>query len=422
MKRSAIVLLVFATAAVGLAVSSGSADMDKKTPANANRALSVNPADIKALVQGNNEFAFDLYKQLSKKEGNVFFSPYSISTALAMVYSGARGKTAEEMAKVLHFTLPQERLHPALDALNEDLQKAAKDGRYQLRIANALWVQSGRTFVPGFTEMLERHYQTGLREVDFCTDPGSRLAEINKWVEEQTDNQIHNLILPGEVDAMTDFMVANAIYFKSGWAKAFDSKETADADFHITSDRKITVPMMHGGVNGSYFRGDGVQILSLPYENTNLRMLVILPDTCEGLNAAEKALAGGKLNEWITRLGPCWANTRLPQFRLTNAYRLRDQLAEMGMLLPFRAEADFSGMTKERFALGSVAHKAYIDVNEAGTEAAAATTIVRPVPISDTPPPLIVTFTADRPFLFVVRETLKGTVLFVGRVSRPAQN
>lgn len=374
-------------------------------------------SDVAAVVKGNNEFAFDLYARLAKKEGNVVFSPYSISNALAMTYAGARGKTAEEIAKVLHFTLGQERLHPAQAELVRQLQEHGKSSDCRLDIASSLWGQRDLSFVPEFVDLLRSHYQAGLRQVDFKDDPEAARHAINGWVEEHTQKKIQNLIRPGEVNKTTLLVLANAVYFNGTWATQFAKVQTKEAPFHLTAIRKLRVPLMRVEGGFGYFHGDGVQVVALPYKGNRLHMVVILPDKTEEFAPVEKALVSGKATEWVAKLRGYMVDVSLPRFRITQEYRLEETLAQMGMPLSFGPNPDFSGMLSKRFAIERVAHKAHLDVSEYGTEAAAATAVIGVEPIS--PPPPSATFTADRPFLFLIQDSSTGAVLFLGRVVNP---
>jgi serine protease inhibitor len=371
--------------------------------------------DVKALVGGNNEFALDLYARLAKKEGNLVFSPYSVSNALAMTYAGARGETAEEMAKVLHFTLGQERLHPAFGELIADLQKDDKNRPYSLHVANSLWGQKGYPFVDGFLRISRKNYGAGLQEVDFARTEEAR-ATINRWVEEQTRDKVKELLSREHVTPATRLFLVNAIYFKGAWEMPFRKDKTEEAPFELKPDEKVNVATMtspEGVFN--YASGDDAQWVDLPYKGHRLAMVVVLPQKKGGLAAFETGLTAKALQEAVGKLKPHWGPVSLPRFKVTTDCRLGETLKEMGMSLAFSGEADFGGIVKrEALNITAVVHKADIDVDELGTEAAAATGVGF-ASSGYTP----FAFRADRPFLFLIRDKQTGSILFLGRVTDP---
>ncbi len=377
--------------------------------------------DLKAVVQGNNAFAVDLYSQLSKRDGNLFFSPESISTAFAMAYAGARGDTASEMAATLHFTLPPDRLHPAMGALLADLNAAHPD--YQLHVANALWSEKGYSFLDGFVQLTSRNYGAGFNRVSFKLAPEAARLTINKWVEEKTEDKIKDLLPPGSVSPATKLVLTNAVYFKGDWQTPFDKAQTEQEDFHLSATKTIEAPLMHIEAKFSHFNGGAFQILEIPYKNGELSMFVLLPNDVGGLPSVEQSLTAANLAQWLGRLqsGPKVILT-LPKFTMTERFELGDTLGAMGMKLAFeRNEADFSAMTgKLDLWISSALHKAYVEVNEEGTEAAAATGIVmRSMAMAYEPPPI--TFRVDHPFIFLIRDNHSGGILFVGRVTDPTK-
>jgi serpin B len=373
--------------------------------------------DATALVQGNNTFALDLYRELATEKGNLFFSPYSISTALGMTYAGARGDTAAQMATTLHFGLPPERLHPAFGSLIKEINGAGKPRKYQLQTANRLWGQKDYGFLPEFLKLTETNYGAGLKEVDFVDAPEEARKAINAWVEEQTRDKIKELIKPGILTAKTRLVLTNAIYFKAAWMHPFLERRTVKGDFHVGADKKVTVPLMHGGVRTGYFKGDDFEGLNLPYESNDLAMIVLLPKA-GGLADLEKRLTAANIQGWLSKLRSHRVTVTLPKFKVTAQFMLKDTLSRMGMPLAFDpAKADFSGMTtREKLWISHVIHKAFVDVNEKGTEAAAATAVL--LGGGSAPPPA--TFRADRPFVFLIRDNRTGSILFVGRVIDPS--
>ncbi len=370
------------------------------------------------VVKGNNQFALDLYKQLGEKEdGNLLFSPYSISTALAMTYAGARGETQDEMAKVLHFALPQRLLHPAFAAIIEDLNDEKRKG-YKLAVANRLWGQKGYSFRPNFLNTTRKYYGAELAQVDFAKAAEKARQTINKWVEEQTQDKIKDLIPEGVLDSLTRLVLTNAIYFKGDWETQFDKKATREADFTATPDKKVKVPMMHQVAPFKYADLPSLQVLEMPYAGDDLSMVVLLPKKTDGLGDLEKSLDAKSLQEWTGGVRKRKVSVFLPKFKMTCKFRLKPVLASMGMPLAFDAgRADFSGMTGSKdLYISAVIHKAFVDVNEEGTEAAAATAVVMTLRSAPRPSPV---FRADHPFLFLIRDNRTGSILFLGRVAEP---
>ncbi len=381
------------------------------------------PADQASAVKGSNAFAVDLYGQLRHQPGNLFFSPESISTAFAMAYAGARGQTATEMASVFHFTLPQDRLQPAMGALLAGMN--APHNGYQLRVADALWAQQDESFLPTFLNTVETNYGAAFHPVNFKTSAESVGGMINRWVEQQTNNKIQNLIGPGTLTPATRLVLTNAIYFKGDWRNQFEKSATKDEDFHLSAAQSIKTPMMHRTGSYPYYDGSTFQALELPYAGDDLAMVVLLPKEKTGLPALEQSFTAAALANWLQGLKPAAkVILTLPRFNMTRQFELSGILARMGMPQAFNDAANFSGMNgKGGITISAAIHKAFIDVNEQGTEAAAATATVfqatamrRPMP---EPPPII--FRADHPFLFLIRDTRTGSILFMGRVSDPAQ-
>ena len=382
-------------------------------------------SDRAAVVEGNNAFALELYGRLRTQGGNLFFSPESISTALAMTYAGARGDTALEMAKTLHFTLPPERLHPAMGALLSDLN-AAHNG-YQLRVADALWAQRGYVFLDDFLKLTRSDYGAGFNQVDFRNATEAARSTINQWIEQKTDNKIKDLLQPGVLDAMTRMVLTNAIYFQGDWRRPFRVALTENEDFHLSPAQNVKAPLMHLVEGFPYFDGGSFQVLEIPYASGDLSMIVFLPNDIGGLPALEESLTVSNAKQWLNRLRPVHeVILTLPKFQMTRQFKIQDTLGAMGMPRAFDAnEADFSGMTgKRELFISAVIHKAFIDVDEKGTEAAAATAVVMqratalPPDLREPPPPV---FRADHPFVFLIRDNRSDGILFMGRVSDPTK-
>ncbi len=371
---------------------------------------------VEEIVHCNTAFALDLYQQLRTEPGNLFFSPYSISTALAMTYGGARGNTEAEMAHTLHFAVGQSELHPSLDALESHLNGVQARGDVALHVANSLWPQAGYRFLGTYLELCRRYYGVSITPVNYAADPQGARRQINGWVEEKTNDKIKNLLQPPHVTSSTTLILVNAIYFKGNWASQFDKSCTNDAPFWIGASAPVKVPMMTQTLECEYGSSKGFQILSLPYVGEDLSMVILLPDARDGLPELEAQMSTRFLERCLMRLFETKVHVFVPRFKLTGAFELKKMLEALGMIDAFGA-ADFSGMTGHRdLFISDVIHKAFVDVNEEGTEAAAATAVVmtRGFPA---PPP---TFRADHPFLFLIRDNATGSILFLGRVVDPA--
>ncbi len=378
-------------------------------------------ADRAAVVEGDNAFAVQLYGQLRQQSGNLFFSPESISTALAMAYAGARGDTAAAMAKTLHFTLPPAKLHPAIGSLLSDLN-ASHDG-YQLSVANALWAQRGYTFLDDFLNLLKNDYGAGLNQVDFKGAAEAARLTINRWVEQKTANKIKDLLPSGSLKPSNRLVLTNAIYFKGDWQTQFDKTETKDEVFHLSPSQTKKVPLMHRAGSFNYFDGGTFQVLEIPYKSDELSMVIFLPKDPGGLPALEQSLTSTNLQQWLGQLSSVpKVIVTMPKFKTTRQFELGDTLAAMGMSQAFDGSADFSGMTgKKDLVISAVIHKAYIDVNEEGTEAAAATGVtMRTMAVRALNPPTPV-FRADHPFVFLIREHRSNSILFMGRTADPTE-
>lgn len=378
---------------------------------------------IADLVQQNTEFAAELYGKLREKEGNLFMSPYSISSALAMTYGGARGETAQEMAKALHFSPDQAHFHATMAALVDQLhQKPATKQTYEIHVANALWGQKSVEFSPDYLDLTDQNYHARLRQLDFAESEQARQT-INGWVEERTHNKIKELIGRGLLDAGTKLVLTNAIYFKGEWDRAFNKDRTNTAIFHLSQNKSIPVRVMHKEGSFRYLDGNGVQVLELPYSGNKLSLMVFLPKKIDGLAEFETKLTATWLAEWTGKLKPTDVAVHLPKFEMTSEFELKGTLAALGMRRAFEAPADFSAMTvsKESLSISAVIHKAFVDVNELGTEAAAATAILMPPPGpgGGGGGTKYVEFRADHPFLFLVRHDATGSILFMGRLSNP---
>ncbi len=374
-------------------------------------------SNLQTTILGNTGFALALYQNLHKLDGNLFFSPYSISTGLAMTYAGARTDTQTQMAQTLHFLPDQKNLHPAFAHLEAILEEAGKKGHVQLRVANTLWPRIGYKFLKAFLTLTKKFYGVRITQLDFGDGEAARLT-INTWVEERTENKIKDLIAAGVLDDSTRLVLVNAIYFKGDWADRFDPGLTAPAAFLTLAGGKVQVPMMTLKHTFKYAEDDGLQVLELSYAGGDLSMVVLLPRDVNGLAQVEESLDVKNLDNWRKNLQETEVEVFLPRFELSFPFRLDDTLKSMGMENAFSTKADFSGMdgTRELY-LGAVLHKAFVAVNEQGTEAAAATAVVMQTKALAISP---IIFRADHPFVFFIRENSTGSILFIGRVVDPA--
>jgi serpin B len=377
------------------------------------------PANVAAVVAGNNQFAYDLYSTLSgTNTGNMIFSPYSISTALAMTYAGAKGQTATEMAQTLHFTLPQDDLHPAMGQLMYQINSQG-GSNYQLDVANHLWGQTGFAFLPSYLNTTRNDYQAPLTPLDFIHDPEGARKTINTWTANQTNQKILDLLPPGSVTSAMRLNLTNAVYFKGNWDSPFDANQTRPETFHLSGGSLESAAMMHQRGMFMYGAFQNFSMLDMPYAGGDLSMVAILPSQTASLSAMEKSFNMQILNQDERELTNTTVQVGLPKFTMTQGFNLGGTLAGMGMPSAFGA-ADFSGMDgAQDLSISGVIHKAFISVDEKGTEAAAATSIGVEVTSVYVPPPPQAIFDADRPFDFLIRDDKSGSILFMGRMSDP---
>lgn len=372
----------------------------------------------RAVVQGNTEFALDLYQQLQAEKGNLLFSPYSISIALAMTYAGARGETELQMAQALHFPPAQEELHPAIALLEAKLGEIGAKGSIEIRTANALWPHVRYQFLDEFLKLTREYYGVATTPVDYG-EPEAARQTINGWVEGKTEAKIKELIPPGILDPLTRLVLTNAIYFKGNWAHQFAKEMTEDAPFLVTPSETVRVPLMAQKHAFGYGETDDLQTVELPYTGNDLAMVVLLPKKADGLAELEAALTAENLGKWTDNLREREVRVLMPRFKVSQGIELKGILTSMGMADAFDAnKANFSGMDgcEGSLYIAAALHKAFVEVNEEGTEAAAATAVVMGLRFAPPPPP---TFRADHPFVFMIREKSTGSILFLGRVVNP---
>jgi serpin B len=377
-------------------------------------------AGINSVISANNQFALALYSQLKNNEGNIFFSPYSISTALAMTYEGARGNTAEEMQSAFYFPTDGNTRKSSFAAIHNQLNKP--DAKYKLSIANALWAQNDYKFLNEYLTTLQQYYAGKATNVDFKNSTEAARQTINEWVESRTNNKIKDLFPQGSLNDMTRLVLTNAIYFKGTWIKQFEKSQTRDEDFRINSANTVKVPMMRKtdkNAKFNYTETDSLQILELPYEGDKLSMMIFLPKN-DNLSSLESSLSLEKINDWRSKLREQRVDVFMPKFTFDTKYFMNETLAKMGMPTAFTYDADLSGMDgTQNLYIQKVIHQAFVDVNEEGTEAAAGSGVS--IGLKSIAPQTTI-FRADHPFLFAIQDKDNGNILFLGRVSNPKKN
>lgn len=433
------ILSPISTILIFLTVTCGSEGPDGQPPGTEIRPMSlkvassdrsrveipqVSESDIDMLVEGNTAFAVELFHQLAEaNESNLFVSPYSISQALAMAFAGARGETASEMTKALGFSLGQDALHPAINALDQQLASRGAelppDEKFTLEIANSVWGQDEFNFEGEFLDTLALNYGTGIRLVDFIKSTEEARNVINMWVEENTDNRIKDLVPKGALDSQTRLALVNAIFFKAAWKEKFSNESTLTTDFTLADTTTVPVQMMRNQSGYAYGEGEGYRAVEIPYVGGETSMVVLLPD--EGrFNEIEDSLDGAKLQSIIKGLRVQHVMLGLPRFEFESKFQMSETLRQLGMVQAFVPDAaDFSGMhtPPPNLFVREVIHQSFVSVDEEGTEAAASTAVIigavsEPVEVKE--------FIADRPFIFLIRDNLTNTVLFMGRLMEPS--
>ncbi len=374
---------------------------------------------ITEITHSVNGFGFDLYRHLNEDE-NLFFSPYSISCALAMTYAGARGNTAKEMSDVLYFNTNQAVFHHNYRLFNDSLLNLDKVKSIELNVANALWAQEDYDFLKEYMEFIEKSYDAAIQNMDFKESSNRENArkKINNWVEEKTKDKIKDLIQPGILTPLTRMILTNAIYFKGKWMFPFDKGKTHTSIFHIDPDKSTSTDFMNQTKQVGYYEDNEVQAIELPYEGKKITMVIILPKTINGWKQQGKALNQKKLNHVLSNMTRTEVVMAIPKFTKESSFSLSKKLTEMGMTDAFTDDADFSGMTgNKELMIDEVLHKSYIEVNEAGTEAAAATAVIMALKSEYIENP--VRFIADHPFIYMIMDKKTGGMIFLGRFVNP---
>ncbi len=367
------------------------------------------------ITDAANQFCLELYARLAAERENIFFSPYSIWTALAMTYEGARAQTATEMQQTLHMPADDETRRTSIKTLLETINASCAE--YELNTANALWAQHDHPFLQEYMNIITEYYMGKLTNLDFVTDTEGARKAINDWVAEKTQQKIKDLIPPGALTAMTRLVLTNAIYFKATWQQQFEETQTVQQPFFISPQDSVIVPMMNmAGARFPYTETPDLQVLELPYSGDSLAMLIMLPRKHE-VAALERMLDTLLVSSWINNLAPQKVNLSMPRFQLETKYTLNTILSDMGMKNAFSTQADFSGMDgKGSLFISKIIHQAFVEVNEEGTEAAAATGVMMETAIARPGPE----FRCDHPFIFLIRDKRTRAILFMGRVNDPS--
>lgn len=375
--------------------------------------------DTSPVIGGNNQFAIDLYQAIRSRPGNVSFSPASLSSALAMTSEGARGDTADEIARVFHFPDDREAMRAGYRGLMARLNGDGSPRPYRLVAANSLWGQKGDPFRPEFTDLVARDYGAELHAVDFRHAAESARTEINGWVDGKTEHMIPELLPARTVGPDTSLVLVNTVYFKGSWLHPFSKAATAPAPFHLDGGEAVPVPTMRQTSEFPLAEGDGYRLLEMPYKGGDLAFDILLPNDGVALSKVEADLKLPDLEHTLDRLGPKQVAVAMPRFKLTAASEMSKTLSGLGMPKAFSSEADFSGIDGTReLAISAVMHQVVVNLDEEGTEAAAATGVVMSRSAAVRKPQPIV-FRVDRPFLYLIRDVKTGTILFFGRVADP---
>ncbi len=365
-----------------------------------------------------NAFAFDIFREVHEgNEGNLFISPYSIFTALAMTYEGARGETADEMATVLSVEQDNESFHAYMKNLYEVLN--TKNEEYNISTANALWVKENLQLLEVYLNVIREYYGGDATEVDY-SNPTEAAAIINQWVENQTNGLIKDLITADAISPLTALILTNAIYFKGIWKNQFDPVNTTNRTFEIsagTSVEILTMSLIDTEDVFNYAETDDLQILELPYAGDDISMIILLPKNND-LSSTIDTIDSDMFSEWTESMVETKVDIYLPKFKVETSYTLKNYLIELGMNIPFTSAADFSGITggKDLF-ISQVIHKAFIDVNEEGTEAAAATAVIMVLTSNGGSSRIV--FNCNHPFIYLIQHKQTETILFMGSISDP---
>jgi serpin B len=426
--KSLLVILVTAALMLSACSRSGPDDIEEKAPfkvlkSSQERAASVASAEeISVLAGRNNDFAIRLYQELSDSTGNLIISPYSISLAMAMAYAGAKDETRRQISDVFNFPVSQDELHPLFNALGQTIDSRDKEAKEQdgarlrLDIANQLFAQEGFSILDSFLDILAMYYGSGIGLLDFKGNPDECANLINSWIEEKTEGCIKDVINKGSISPDTRIILVNAIFFYADWEEKFTSSSTSKGEFYPEDKPAVQVDMMHKTSRLSYYSGAECSAVELDYTGGEISMLLVMPEN-QSISQFESNLSTDGLNEIVSSLDTGKVKLTMPKFKYSSdCMSLKDILTPMGMPTPFSNDADFSGITSEySLKIGDIFHKAFIEVNEDGTKAAGATVIS--LSATCTPPDETVEIIFNRPFIYLIRDKVTGTILFMGRIS-----
>lgn len=376
-------------------------------------------AQTSAVEEANNKFAIDLFHKIAENEtGNIFFSPVSITSAMGMTCVGAKDETQTQIEKVFHFPHDSKNFHSELGDIQKRYNSLSAKG-VEISMVNKLWAEKTYKINKPYIKQVKKNYSSSIELVDFIQQPESARSKINSYISDQTKNRINELLPVGSINSLARLVLTNAIYFKGDWQTQFVSKKTKEADFFISSEKKEPCQMMSTNGNFKLFEENDYQALELPYKGDNLSMLIILPTEGIDIKAFQKNLQYSTLKDIVAGLSKQEVWVLLPRFKSTTGYQLKPILTDMGMPIPFSNEANFTKISsKNDLKIFDVYHKAFVEVNEKGTEAAAATAVV----IGVKSVMRSFKFEANRPFIYVIRDTKTGIVLFMGRLSNPSLN
>ncbi len=383
-------------------------------------ARDIEPVPIDAAAaKSNNDFAWAMYDEIRDSDENIFFSATSIQTAFGMAYAGAREETATELETSLKMAVTGEDYHQAMSSMVEGFN--AHDRPYELQLVNRLWCQSDLSFEPDYLDITDRFYEANVARLNFKKKPEPSRQTINRWVEEQTNDRIKDLLPQGSIKPLTAAVITNAIYFKGDWRSPFDEANTRDERFDAAGRGQVEVPLMHQTAQFAYGKAQGAQVLAMPYAGDELSMVVVLPK--KGTNLRKLDVSTEMWDEWVSATRAQTVEVWYPTFEMDWGGSIKDDLKALGMERSFSDYADFTGMfgPKNPVKIDDVIHKAFVAVDEEGTEAAAATAIIMVGVTSVSKPAPIPVFRADRPFLFAIRHNVSGALLFVGRMMDPSQ-
>ncbi|MBU4486972.1 MAG: serpin family protein [Candidatus Delongbacteria bacterium] len=408
MKKACLFLALVFLSAFGMTLFSGNPEIIQKT------------TDPKQISENNNIFMMNAYKLLTEKDDNIFISPYSITSALAMTYAGSANKTETEMGKALKFTGNSINFHENFGKITQSINEISKKGNIELTVANSLWLADGYKFLDEFLRINKTFYKTETTNLNFAESEKSRKI-INDWVSEKTKDKIKDLIPKGILDALTKLVLTNAVYFKAEWAEQFKKSGTKESEFYTSADNSVKAELMNLKHNFNYMENMELQFIEMPYKGNEASMYILLPKERDGLRDIEKKITYQDIIKYTESLQTKKVDVFFPKFKMSLSYELRELMGKLGMKEAFNKKADFSKMTgKTDLYISAIIHKTFIAVDETGTEAAAATAVVMRMK-SAMPNPDFATFRADHPFFYFIKEKVNGTILFAGRVVDPSK-